>query len=131
MMVPSNVTTGESIRMKGMKDIAAEAGVSVATVSLVMNNKPGVGEVTRRNVLRIANSLNYKPRFRPGDALQSGTVQFLRIAKHGHIVNDSHKVTISDYVDGMTTGATDTGYNLQVYSFSSAKMQVPTEGGGT
>ena len=33
------------------KDIARELGVSPATVSLVLNNKPGVGEAKRREIL--------------------------------------------------------------------------------
>jgi len=37
---------------KRIKDIAADIGVSVATVSRVMNNKPGVGTQTRNLVLQ-------------------------------------------------------------------------------
>ena len=33
------------------KDIARELGMSPATVSLVLNNKPGVGEAKRREIL--------------------------------------------------------------------------------
>jgi len=44
-----------------IKDIARIAKVSPATVSLVMNDKPGVGEETRYRVLQIIEALNYKP----------------------------------------------------------------------
>lgn len=45
------------------KDVAREAGVSVATVSYVMNNKEGqkISEATRKKVLQIANLLHYSP----------------------------------------------------------------------
>ena len=45
------------------KDVAREAGVSVATVSYVLNNKTGqkISEATRKKVLQIANLLNYRP----------------------------------------------------------------------
>ena len=34
------------------KDIARELGVSPAAVSLVLNNKPGVGEEKRQEIIR-------------------------------------------------------------------------------
>lgn len=44
-------------------DIAREAGVSSATVSYVINNRPDktISEETRRKVLQIVNLYNYKP----------------------------------------------------------------------
>jgi len=45
-----------------LSDIARTSGVSLATVSLVLNNKPGVSNATRTMVLGIANDLGYKPR---------------------------------------------------------------------
>ena len=44
-----------------IKTIAEKAGVSKATVSYVINNKAGVGEETRKKVLKIIDDLNYKP----------------------------------------------------------------------
>lgn len=46
-----------------VKDVAREAGVSVATVSYIINNKAGqkISEATRKKVLQIANLLNYRP----------------------------------------------------------------------
>jgi LacI family transcriptional regulator len=49
-------------------DVARESGVSVSTVSLVLNNKPGVSQDTRERVFQIADTLNYqaKPSSAPG-----------------------------------------------------------------
>ena len=52
-----------------IKDIAAEAGVSIALVSFVMNNRIGsdgkrkyrVNEATREKILEVAGRLNYQP----------------------------------------------------------------------
>ncbi len=44
-----------------LKDIAQRAGVTSATVSMVINNKPNISEATRRKVLKIAAELNYYP----------------------------------------------------------------------
>jgi DNA-binding LacI/PurR family transcriptional regulator len=44
-----------------LKDIAERAGVTSATVSMVINNKPNISAATRKKVLRIARELNYYP----------------------------------------------------------------------
>jgi LacI family transcriptional regulator len=40
-------------------DIARQSGVSISTVSLVLNNKPGVSEETRQRVFEIAEQIGY------------------------------------------------------------------------
>jgi LacI family transcriptional regulator len=44
-----------------LKDIAERAGVTTATVSMVINNKPNISEATKKKVLAIASELNYYP----------------------------------------------------------------------
>jgi DNA-binding LacI/PurR family transcriptional regulator len=44
-----------------IRDIAKEANVSAATVSLVINNKNGVSEKTRNRVWKIVDKYNYRP----------------------------------------------------------------------
>ena len=44
-----------------LKDIAECAGVTSATVSMVINNKPNISEATRKKVMKIAKELNYYP----------------------------------------------------------------------
>jgi LacI family transcriptional regulator len=46
-----------------IKDIGRLAKVSPATVSLVLNEKPGVSAETRDRVLKIVSLLNYKPNY--------------------------------------------------------------------
>ena len=45
--------------MAGIKEIAERAGVSMTTVSNVLNKKKNVGAETREQVLRIAQELGY------------------------------------------------------------------------
>ena len=45
-----------------LKDVAAAAGVSVTTVSLVLNNRPArVSEEKRKAIADAAKKLNYVP----------------------------------------------------------------------
>ena len=44
-----------------IKDIAAEAGVSLGTVHLALSDKPGVGAVTRERIRQIAKEMDYHP----------------------------------------------------------------------
>lgn len=57
--------------MVTVKDIAAAVGVSVATVSNVLNERPNVGESTRRKVIEVARRLGYSPN-RAAQAMRTG-----------------------------------------------------------
>ncbi len=56
-----------------LEDVAARAGVSAATVSRVVNGKPGVSEQTRRSVFAAVELLGYDPPAQPA-RLRSGLV---------------------------------------------------------
>lgn len=43
-----------------MRDIADSAGVSVATVSMVLNGKPGISGSTRQRVIKVASDMGYQ-----------------------------------------------------------------------
>lgn len=47
--------------MASIKDVAAEAGVSVATVSRVLNDHPSVSVDARTRVLAAVEALGYRP----------------------------------------------------------------------
>ncbi len=62
-----------------MKDVAKQAKVSIATVSLVLNNEPGISSATRILVSKIIKDLHYTPdvqarRFSSGRAGTVGLV---------------------------------------------------------
>jgi len=42
-------------------DIASASGVSVSTVSRILNHKPDVAEQTRQRVLRVMDELGFAP----------------------------------------------------------------------
>ena len=110
-----------------IRDIAEAAGVSPATVSLVLNGKGEISGVTRARVLEAVASLNYVPRATRSSAEPGETLRFLKIAKHGHTVNRDHSVFISDYIDGMSAEATRRNYTLEVVSFEGQPISTVAE----
>lgn len=52
-----------------LADLARLAGVSSATVSIALNNKPGVSEATRERIMKLAHEAGYRPN-RAGRALR-------------------------------------------------------------
>lgn len=104
-----------------IRDVARKAGVSPATVSLVLNNRPGVGNDTRKTVEDAAEALNYRiPQTKSRtNERQNGIIRFLKIARHGHILNRDHNVFISDYIEGIEAAAREEGYSLEVRNYAS------------
>jgi len=47
--------------MASIKDVAREAGVSITTVSFVLNNKGNISEETRQQVLEVVRRIGYRP----------------------------------------------------------------------
>jgi len=100
------------------KDIAKIANVSVATVSLALNNKPGVSDATKQKIIKIAKSLSDKTQqHSPVNQFKKGAIRFVRIIKHGHTLNRDHDVFISSYIDGMENEARKIGYYIEVSTF--------------
>jgi LacI family transcriptional regulator len=60
--------------MSTLKDVAKEVGVSVATVSYVINGTGSVGDEVRKRVLAAVQKLNYRPN-RRAQAMRTGVSQ--------------------------------------------------------
>jgi LacI family transcriptional regulator len=92
--------------MTTIKDIAQEAQVSRATVSLALNGKPGVAPETRRRILEIAKRLSYQPNASAkGLALQ-------KTETLGIIVPDISSPFYAELVRGVEEEASSKGYHL-------------------
>lgn len=100
-----------------LKDVARESGVSLATASLVLNNKSGVSEDTRSIVLAAAKKLSYVTRRVATAPNTTRPICFMKISKHGLIVDQEHKGFIADYIDGIEKEAYEAGYSLEVRSY--------------
>lgn len=96
-----------------VKDIADRLGVSQATVSLVLNNKPGVSEETRKRVLKFIEEMGYDTNMLSKPALKNnGNIRFIVYKKHGRVVSDTP--FFSALMEGIDSEARNSGYNLIV-----------------
>ena len=102
-----------------LKSIAKLANVSVSAVSLALNGKPGVGEETRKKIIQIEKRLRQKRNEEYlANSKEEGTFLFLKIVKHGNILNRDHDIFIADYIDGIENEASRKGFSLQISTFS-------------
>ena len=72
------------------KEIAKELGISPATVSLAINNRPGVNEQTRKKVLDYINQKDHQLLVDTDKVIEpKGTVMIVNYIKSGSIMNRS------------------------------------------
>lgn len=89
-----------------MADVASEAGVSLMTVSRVVNNKGEISESTRRRVQAVINRLGY----RPSDIARSLATN--RTGTIGLVVPDNSNPFFSEVARGVEQVAYEEGYNV-------------------
>lgn len=103
----------EPYRTVTIKDVAAKAGVSVATISRVLNGKGPVREATHERVIETARALRYVPH---GAARSLSTRRTNTI---GLLLPDLHGEFFSEIIRGIDAEARRTGYHLLVSGFHS------------
>lgn len=81
--------------MVTIREISKKANVSIATISKVLNGKPGVSKFTADHVLSIARELNYRPNLN-ARSLKKGQSQTL-----GIITEDLTVFNTPDIIDGI------------------------------
>ena len=93
-----------------MKDIAKDLGVSIVTVSKVLNNHKDIGAATRERVLRRIKELNYQPSLH-AQGLASGQSFMV-----GLIVPDLVHAFFSEVAKSISTVIRKEGYGLVISS---------------
>jgi len=95
------------------KDIAKMLGVSPATVSLVLNNKPGISEDTRNRIIQILQENDYDTSNLSNNSLDlNKTIQFIVYKKHGKVVSDTP--FFSELIESITRMARFEGFHLTI-----------------
>jgi LacI family repressor for deo operon, udp, cdd, tsx, nupC, and nupG len=98
------------VRMARIKDVAAAAGVSTATVSRVINKHSSVSESTRRKVLEVIAKLNYVPNH-GGRLLRTQETKSILV-----LVPDIRNSFYANILYGMDRLASDHQYTLIIAS---------------
>ncbi|HEY8484120.1 MAG TPA: LacI family DNA-binding transcriptional regulator [Longimicrobiales bacterium] len=101
-----------------IKDVAREAGVSVATVSRVFNNSGPVREETRRLILEVARRLRYTPNGAARSLItrRTGTV--------GVVLPELEGEFFSEVIRGIDRTAQGKGYQLLLSGSHNATSKV-------
>lgn len=101
--------------MPTIKDVAREAGVSIATVSYVLNNRHDmVGEQTRQHVLDIAAQLGYRPNIVARN-LQASRTSLIGYAWHTHPSDHPHSV-MDQFIYHLAQAAESHNYHLLTFT---------------
>src|SRR3954451_7522137 len=99
-------------------DVAARAGVSVATVSRVLNGKELVREETSRQVRLAAKSLRYVPN------VAARSLSIRRSQTIGIVLPDVHGEFFSEVIRGIDLAARAQGYHILVSGSHSDPAQM-------
>lgn len=91
-------------------DVAREAGVSIKTVSRVLNHEPGVHESTREQVLKVVEALRYRPK-QSARSLAGGRSFLI-----GLLYYDPSASFVGSVQQGATLRCRELGYHLVVES---------------
>ena len=91
-----------------IRDVAAKAGVSVATVSRVLNGKELVREETSAQVLEAARSLRYVPN------VAARSLSIRRSNTIGIVLPEMHGEFFSEVIRGVDVAARRAGYHILV-----------------
>lgn len=100
-----------------MVDIAKKAGVSIATVSRVINNEKSVQEKTRKKVMEIIKEYDYTPSA-VGRNLSKKETNIIAV-----IVPDISNPFFSSIVDGITKKAEENGLGVILFSTGESRKK--------
>lgn len=106
-----------------IRDVANEAGVSVSTVSKVLNKSPLISQVTTEKVLDVMERLNYHPNLRARNFAQQTThniVFISRIEKNAAFTNPH----LFEIMCGAESSLRKKGYSLTFFSLGPSDDEV-------
>src|SRR5215831_13147470 len=105
-MTPRRSKPNKAKKAASISDVARESGVSIFTVSAVINNKPHVSKARRQRVEEAIRKLNYRPNLIARSLIKQKTQTI------GMIVTDIANPFFPMVVRGAEDAAHRRGYNL-------------------
>ena len=97
------------------KDLAKVLNISASTVSMVLNNRPGISEKTKQRVLAEADRIGLKVPSRNKSSNISPFIHFVIYKKHGKVVSDTP--FFAQLFEGIDSETKKHDFNLQVTYF--------------
>lgn len=107
--VTTDVNTSRGFGRATISDVARAAGVSVPTVSKVVNGRYGVAEATSKRVLDVVKELGYET------SLVASSLRRRRTDVIGILVAEFESFSV-ELLKGISAAAVGTGYELLAYS---------------
>lgn len=96
-----------------LRSLAEQLGVSTATISMVLNNKPGISEETRQRVMEHVRASGYKTRQYNTSAKRTrGNTGLIIFKKHGKVVGDTP--FFSRLIESIEHQADMEGYRISI-----------------
>ena len=93
-------------------DIAAASGVSVATVSRILNDKPDVADETRERVLRVMDEIGFAPQS-AWRQIRSGRTRLIAVHRPEEFNPPAYRLVMA-----AALGVEDAGYSINVITRS-------------
>lgn len=109
------------MRSTTIKDVAEQAGVSLKTVSRVINNEPSVHVLTREKVRRAIEALGYQP------DPSARSLRSTRAYALGLIYDNPNPHYIISMQSGVLKACREDGYVLQIHPCDSASPKLADE----
>ena len=100
-------------------DVAKKAGISVSTVSRVLNNSPSVKQETRKRIFAVAKKMGYslseqRPGPKPGHAARKKKVAFINFLDP-HYLGDDLSTSFMMLKSGIEEGAREKGMSVSFH----------------
>lgn len=111
-----------------VKDIASMLSLSSATVSLVLNNKPGISDATRNRVIEAVKELGYES-ILPSEE-ESRSILFVVYRKHGiePASTPYFSQLFSEIIEGVESQIKLRGFNLRITYVDDSSILEETRG---
>lgn len=106
------------------KDIAKELNLSPATVSLVLNGRPGVNEKTRKKVLDYMENVAMKEYRTHHNCVREGMVVMINYMKHGIVLKRGEGSTILPIHVQMEEAVRKAGYEFKIIDYWEEKTEI-------
>ncbi|MEW6990208.1 LacI family DNA-binding transcriptional regulator [Colwelliaceae bacterium 6441] len=104
-----------------INDVAKQAGVSIKTVSRVMNNEPSVRQPTREKVMDAVKSLNYQPN------LAARNLAGTKAYSIAFIYDNPNAYYVIDMQNGILAACKKQGFELLIHPCSSKSTNILEE----